>query len=70
MGGWEGGPSDHSIDRSDAQLYAAKYNRELLRKTIQVTKEKMKQLSGRNLVPSFKIEPIVSPGFTGILGTF
>jgi hypothetical protein len=37
----DGATSDHSITKFDADLYVAKYNRALLRKTIQETKERM-----------------------------
>jgi hypothetical protein len=66
----DGTSDEHVVTKFDAQLYAAKYNRELLRKTIQDTKERMKHLSGKNNAPSFTILPIASPGFTGIIGTF
>jgi hypothetical protein len=38
----------HRITRFDAELYVAKYNRALLRKTIQETKDRMQQLSSKN----------------------
>ncbi len=66
----DGDATEHSITKFDADLYVAKYNRALLRKTIQETKERMQQLSGRNDAPRFTISPMISPGFTGIVGTF
>jgi hypothetical protein len=66
----DGLPSDHVITKFDADLYAAKYNRALLRRTIRDTDTRMHQISGKNAVPSFTINPVVAPEFTGIVGTF
>jgi hypothetical protein len=66
----DGSSTTHSINSFDAELYVAKYNRALLRKTIEETKERMQQLSGKNETPSFSLEPFVSPGFTGLVGRF
>jgi hypothetical protein len=66
----DGQPSDHSIARLDADLYVAKYNRALLRKTIQETKERMQQLSGKNDLPALAIVPLVTPLFVGLAGQF
>jgi hypothetical protein len=68
--GYDGSNGDHVITKFDADLYVAKYNRALLRKTIQETEERMRQLSGTNDSPSFTIAPIVSPRFTGLVGRF
>jgi hypothetical protein len=64
-----GSPRDHSITKLDADLYVAKYNRALLRKTIQETETRMRELSERN-TPSLSVSPIVSPTFLGLRGTF
>ena len=58
------------FSKVDADVYVAKYNRALLRKTIHVTKERALPLSGKNDTPTFVIAPIVSPSFTGIVGAF
>jgi hypothetical protein len=68
--GYDGSNGDHVISKVDADVYVAKYNRALLRKTIQETKERALPLSGKNDTPTFVIAPIVSPGFTGIVGAF
>jgi hypothetical protein len=60
----DGKPSQHAISKLDADLYVAKYNRALLRRTITETREKMKDLSG------VQVKPIVSLGFVGLAGSF
>jgi hypothetical protein len=68
--GYDGSKGDHTLSKADANLYVAKYNRELLRKAVQGTKEPAPQITGKSDSPSFMIAPLVSPGFTGIVGTF
>jgi hypothetical protein len=67
---WGPDPLAHNMSELDARLYASRYNRTLLRKTIQETRERMQQLSGKNDPPPLRVMPIISPGFTGIVGQF
>ena len=62
-----GTPSDHNITKYDAELYVARYNRALLRKTVRDTQSQMRRLSAVN---EWQLAPIVSPGFLGIRGAF
>jgi hypothetical protein len=64
MDGVEG---DHSITKFDAALYVAKYNRALLRRTIEEAQRRMRQIS-RESDPTLR--PVLSPGFLGLRGTF
>jgi len=66
----DGDADEHVITKPDADLYVAKYNRALLRKTVDETKERMQGLSGKNASPSFQVMPVLSPEFTGIVGRF
>jgi hypothetical protein len=70
LGGHDGGTGDHAISKLDADLYVARYNRALLRKTVEETREKMQSLSGKNEQPALRVAPVVSPAFTGLLGQF
>jgi hypothetical protein len=67
--GYDGSKGDHLIVKSDADLYVAKYNRALLRTMVKGTETKV-QPSGKNEPSSFVIAPVVSPGFTGLVGQF
>ncbi|MGH7281568.1 MAG: hypothetical protein ACRELY_08605, partial [Polyangiaceae bacterium] len=44
----DGTPADHVISKFDAELYVARYNRALLRRTIEDTQVRMRQLSSGN----------------------
>jgi hypothetical protein len=65
----DGVPYDHVITKPDADLYAAKYNRALLRKTIRGTSNRVQPISS-NESSSIAVVPVVSPGFAGLVGRF
>lgn len=67
---YDGTAAEHVVTKFDADLYAAKYNRALLRKTVQDTKERMQQLSSKNDGPALRLSPVISPTFTGVVGQF
>jgi hypothetical protein len=69
----EGDPgTDHYLTQSDAQLYITRYNRALLRKAVRDAQRAYQDpVSIRpREPPSIAVTPVVSPGFTGIMGTF
>lgn len=59
----DGRPMEHSINKFDAELYVARYNRLLLRKTVKDTQTRMRDLSA-------SLRPVFSVGFVGVAGTF
>jgi hypothetical protein len=64
----DGGSHHHSISKFDADLYAAKYNRALLRRTVKETESQMRRLSAD--LGGVKIKPVLSPSLVGLTGTF
>lgn len=79
LGGYDGKPHDHSLTKFDAQLYVAKYNRALLRKTIAETKDRMRELSSESATDdraaagnprTATVSPVITPGFIGLAGEF
>jgi hypothetical protein len=65
----DGAPSDHVITRSDAERYAVRYNRALLRQAIRETREKMTGLA-RSAGFHPHVTPILAPTYVGLQGTF
>jgi hypothetical protein len=66
----DGTTSDHAITKFDAELYAVRYNRALLHKVIQETREKMTSTASRSSRPRATLVPILAPNFVGLQGTF
>jgi hypothetical protein len=65
----DGSPRDHAITRFDAELYASRYDRALLRRTVEEARTRMREVS-RADTPALEIVPVLSPAFTGIVGRF
>jgi hypothetical protein len=66
---YDGSNQDHSITRSDAELYAAKYNKALLRDVTSANKG-LSEPSGHGDSSRAVIVPTFSPGFAGLVGRF
>jgi hypothetical protein len=69
--GYDGSKADHVLRKSDAERYATQYNGALLRRTTHETMTTQRQPSGSGwLSPPVRVLPVVSPGFTGLVGQF
>jgi hypothetical protein len=69
--GYDGSKADHVLRKSDAERYAAKYNGALLHQTTHETMTRQRQPSESGwLSPPVRVLPVVSPGFTGLIGQF
>ncbi|MGO9838590.1 MAG: hypothetical protein ACLP1X_30780 [Polyangiaceae bacterium] len=69
--GYDGSKADHILRKSDAERYAAKYNGALLHQTTHETMTRQRQPSESGwLSPPVRVLPVVSPGFTGLVGQF
>jgi hypothetical protein len=66
---YDGSNRDHSLSRSDAELYAAKYNR-ALRRGLTKPNNGPSLLSQPSDSPRAVIAPMLSPGFAGLVGRF
>jgi hypothetical protein len=70
--GYDGSKADHVLSKADAERYAAQYKRALLHQATRETLTTQRQPSESGwLSPTpFRILPVVSPGFTGLVGQF
>jgi hypothetical protein len=75
--GYDGSSDEHVIAKSDASDYAARYNRALLRAAVRGTPVASLApapppvpASDSIVAPQMRVLPVVSPGFTGVLGRF
>jgi hypothetical protein len=69
--GYDGSKADHVLRKSDAERYAAEYNGALLHQTTHETVTTQRQPSASGwLSPPVRLLPVVSPGFTGLVGQF
>jgi len=70
--GYDGTKADHVLVKADAERYAAKYNRALLHQATRETTTTQRQPSesGSLLPAPVRVLPVVSPGFTGLVGQF
>lgn len=71
--GYDGSSGDHVITKADADTYASRYNRALLRGAARGTLPgavPAPTTAGHNLAPQVLLMPVVSPGFTGVVGRF
>jgi hypothetical protein len=75
--GYDGKSSEHVIARADADDYAARYNRALLRAAVRGTPTPdvapapaPSPLPDQFIAPQMRLLPVVSPGFTGVVGEF
>jgi hypothetical protein len=73
----DGAPRDHYLTAGEARVLVERYNRALLRKTIQLVEDSSRENAIRS--PQFPpdarsartvIAPVVSPSFLGLAGTF
>jgi hypothetical protein len=64
----DGEPEEHVINKFDAELYVARYNRALLRATVKNTDALMRQLSSE--APRVRVMPLLSLDYFGVQGTF
>jgi hypothetical protein len=69
--GYDGSTSDHVISKSDGEAYVARYNHALLRAAVRnEPATPAPQLSGQNVAFPMQWIPVLSPGFTGVVGRF
>ena len=70
--GYDGSKADHVLGKADAERYAAKYNRALLHQATRETASTQRQPSESGWAsPTWvRVLPVVSPGFTGLVGQF
>jgi hypothetical protein len=71
--GYDGSSGEHVITKADADTYAGRYNRALLRGAARGTLPAATPpppVSGQDLAPQVLLIPVVSPAFTGVVGRF
>ncbi|MGD0678486.1 MAG: hypothetical protein ABSC94_24015 [Polyangiaceae bacterium] len=69
--GYDGSKVDHVLGKADAERYAAKYNRTLLHEASRETITQRQPSESGWLSPTpIRVLPVVSPGFTGLVGQF
>jgi hypothetical protein len=69
--GYDGSKADHVLAKADAERYAATYNRELLHQATETTTTQRPPSESGWLSPTpVRVLPVVSPGFTGLVGQF
>lgn len=70
--GYDGSKTDHVLGKADAERYAAKYNRELLHQATResVPTQRQPSESGWLSPAPVRVLPVISPGFTGLVGQF
>jgi hypothetical protein len=75
--GYDGSAGDHVIAKSDADDYVARYNRALLRAAVRgapvpvlAPTPSRGPMPDQNSAPQMRLLPVLSPGFTGLMGRF
>lgn len=70
--GYDGTVGEHVITKSDADAYAARYNRALLRASVRGASMASSQPASEahELAPQMVLTPLVGPGFAGVSGKF
>jgi hypothetical protein len=70
--GYDGSKADHVLAKADAERFAAKYNGALLHEATHETKttEPQPPESAGVAPTAVRVLPVISPGFTGLVGQF
>jgi len=70
--GYDGSKTDHVLGKADAERYAARYNEALLHQASReiTTAQQQPSESGWLSPTPVRVLPVVSPGFTGLVGQF
>jgi hypothetical protein len=70
--GYDGTAGEHVMTKSDADAYAARYNRALLRASVRGASMAASQpaTDSHDLAPQMVLTPVVGPGFAGLSGKF
>jgi len=68
VGESEGEPTEHYLTDPQASLYAERYNRKLLRKTVREMRKVHKETS--SAAPAVRVAPYVGPTGAGVVGRF
>jgi len=68
--GYNGSPNEHVLTKSDAEAYAARYNRSLLHAAVRPPASQPPPAPHAPLTPQVQLTPIFTPGFAGLIGRF
>jgi hypothetical protein len=67
---YDGPPTNHLLNKDEALLYIARYNRALVAKAVHDAASPDTSSLPVSPPPGFTLSPVVSPGFTGIVAQF